>query len=174
MKNMTLIEKATVNHSQLLSEIATLSFIDSHGNSASPKDISTYVREKFNSNVLTQELVDPKNIYHIIYSNGQAAGYSKIVLNVPFKSGEVENVTKLERFYLLKEFYGLHLGSELFEFNVQFMKANHQVGVWLFVWKGNNRAVEFYKKKGFAIIGSHDFKISRTHSNPNHQMFFKF
>ena len=83
----------------------------------------------------------------------------------------MENITKLERIYLLKEFY---LGAELFEYNVRLAKENNQKGMWLFVWVENERAVNFYKKNGFVIIGSHDFKISETHSNPNHQMFLGF
>jgi ribosomal protein S18 acetylase RimI-like enzyme len=83
-------------------------------------------------------------------------------------------VTKLERLYLLKEFYGRNLGAELFNFNLNLSKEAGEKGLWLYVWKGNDRAIRFYQKQGFEIVGSHDFKISETHHNPNHQMFLKF
>jgi len=38
----------------------------------------------------------------------------------------------------------------------------------------NHRAVDFYKKAGGVIVGNTDFKISETHSNPNHIMYFEF
>ena len=46
--------------------------------------------------------------------------------------------------------------------------------MWLFVWKENHRAINFYNKAGFKIFGSHDFKLSETHANPNHVMFLKY
>jgi ribosomal protein S18 acetylase RimI-like enzyme len=51
--------------------------------------------------------------------------------------------------------------------------ANNQKGMWLFVWQKNERAIKFYKKNGFEIIGNFNYKISETHSNPNYQMFLK-
>ncbi|MEO9209693.1 MAG: hypothetical protein ABI208_01270, partial [Ginsengibacter sp.] len=74
----------------------------------------------------------------------------------------------------LKEFYNLKMGLELMNFNIELSKSDNQVGMWLFVWIENVRALNFYMKNGFEIIGSHDFKISATHSNPNHQMFLKY
>jgi ribosomal protein S18 acetylase RimI-like enzyme len=171
---MVSIVKANIGHSQLLSEIAKLSFIASHGRSAPTEDINSYVDEKYNHNAFKEELTDEENIYHIIYHDKRPAGYSKIIFNSPYTGSEIINITKLERIYLLKEFYDLKLGSEIFQFNISLSKRNDQMGMWLYVWKENHRAVTFYKKSGFIIIGSHDFKISETHSNPNHQMFLKY
>ena len=171
---MTSIIKANENHAQLLSELAKLTFIESHGNSAGSDDIKLYVAEKYSNDVLKKELEDANNIYYILYYNNQVAGYSKIILNTPYAMSKMKNIAKLERLYLLKDFYNLNLGLELFEFNVNLIKENNQMGIWLFVWKENQRAVNFYKKNGFTIIGSHDFKISENHSNPNHQMLLSF
>lgn len=171
---MISIIKATEKDFQLLSELAKLTFIESHGSSAESEDINFYVTEKYSDDIFKQELSNSKNVYHIIYNDKRAAGYSKIIMDCPYPDSRIHDIAKLERIYLLKEFYDLKLGLELFNFNVDLSKQNNQTGMWLFVWKENQRAVNFYKKNGFAIIGSHDFKISETHSNPNYQMFLKF
>lgn len=171
---MTSIVKAEANDFQLLADIGSVSFIESHGSSASETDINKYIKEKYSYEAFKDELVDPKNIYHIIYKDKKPAGYSKIIFNIPHSNIPIVNVTKLDRIYLLKEFYGLNLGSELFQFNIELTKKNNQSGMWLFVWKENQRAVSFYKKAGFKVIGNHDFKISETHSNPNHQMLLMY
>ena len=64
---MTSIIKANENHSHLLSEIAKITFIESHGHSAKLEDINTYVAEKYNEAILKNELQNSENIYHIIY-----------------------------------------------------------------------------------------------------------
>ncbi len=174
LSGMTSIARTGIKEAQLLSEIAKRSFIESHGHSADPAEINTYVTEKYSLDVFKAELSDPNNIYHIIYKDDRPAGYSKIVFDTPYVNSQIKNIAKFERLYLLKEFYDLKLGSALFRFNIDLSKKNNQSGAWLFVWKENQRAVDFYKKNGFRIIGSHDFKISETYSNPNHQMFLEF
>lgn len=171
---MTSIIKAGENDALLLSEIAKLSFLESHGNCAEAEDVNIYVTEKYSEDILKKELQDPANIYYILYLNNKAVGYSKIILNSPYPNSKLKNITKLERLYLLKEFYDLHLGSVILAFNIHLAKENGQTGMWLFVWKENERAVSFYTKHGFIITGSHDFKISENHSNPNHQMLLSF
>jgi ribosomal protein S18 acetylase RimI-like enzyme len=171
---MTAIIKANTEHCQLLCDIGKISFIESHGHSAAPGDISTYVKEKYSEESFKEEIADAKNIYHIIYHHGQPAGYSKIIFDATHPDIAKKNVTKMERLYLLKEFYNLKLGYDLLKFNIDLSKTNHQSGIWLYVWKENPRAVSFYKKNGFVITGSHDFKLTETHSNPNHQMFLSY
>jgi len=171
---MISITRAKEKDFQLLSNIGKISFIESHGSSAATDDINIYLSEKFNPDVFKEELNDLKNIYHIIYHDNQPAGYSKIIFNTPHSNIQLNNVTKLERLYLLREFYNLNLGFELLKFNIELSKKNNQAGMWLNVWKENHRAVSFYKKNGFIVAGSYDFKLTETHSNPNYQMFLRY
>jgi ribosomal protein S18 acetylase RimI-like enzyme len=171
---MTSIVKAKEEDFQLLTSIGKISFLESHGSSAATADINRYVNSTYTDNVFKKEVSDLENIYHIIYHDKEPAGYSKIIFNVPHPNIQPGNVTKLERIYLLKKFYGLKSGFELLHFNIELSKMNNQAGMWLFVWKENHRAVNFYKKTGFNIIGSYDFKLTETHSNPNHQMLLLY
>jgi len=171
---MTTITKSTTADSILLSQLGKQTFIESHGHSASKADIDSYVAKNYTPEFFQAELEDEKNIYHIIYNNNTPAGFSKIILDHSHPLIAKPNVTKLERIYILKRYYNLKLGAKLFRFNLQLSKDNQQSGMWLFVWKENSRAIRFYNKKGFRIIGSHDFKISETHSNPNHLMYLEY
>jgi diamine N-acetyltransferase len=171
---MTSILRAAENDAALLSEIARKSLVESHGNSAPAGDIDTYLANHCNTTAFVQELNETRNLYHIINYDNIPAGYSKIIFNSPYAGSPLENITKLERLYLLKPFYGLKLGLELLHFNIGLCKQADQKAIWLYVWKENARAVDFYLKSGFQIIGSYDFPISETHSNPNHQMLLQF
>lgn len=171
---MISIVKANETDAPLLAQIGTQSFIESHGHSATMVVINEYVSEKFNLPVMQQELSVAENSYHIIYYNDQPAGYSKIIFNAVHPNISLPHVTKLERLYLLEDFYQLKLGAELLQFNIDLSKANHQAGMWLFVWTENNRALRFYKKMGFRAIGNFDFKLTDAHANPNYQMLLTY
>ncbi len=171
---MISIVKAEVKDADLLADLATQTFIESHGHSAGAADIEAYVSEKYTPAMLKAELEDPANIYHILYYHKRPVGFSKIVLNDPYEDSPGAAITKLERIYLQKSYYGTNLGPALMDYLLHLMKKEKQTGVWLYVWKENNRAIRFYEKKGFKITGSHDFPISATHTNPNHRMFLAF
>lgn len=171
---MITIVGANINDAGLLVRIGKTSFLESHGISAPKADIDAYVSLKFNLSTFLEELRDLNNHFFILYQHETAIGYSKIIYDYPHHAIPFKNVTKLERLYILKEFHHLKLGLELFNFNVQLSIKNHQQGMWLFVWTENERAINFYKKAGFQIIGRHDFKISETHYNPNHQMLLTY
>jgi ribosomal protein S18 acetylase RimI-like enzyme len=168
------IVRATDKDGQLLASIGRTSLRESHGSSAPVADMNTYLNENYTRIAFEKEIKDLNNLYHIIYHNDQPAGYCKIIFNSPHPNIESKSVSKLERLYLLKDFYSLGLGFELLLFNIELSIKNHQEGLWLYVWKGNDRAISFYKKIGFTIIGSYDFRFTDTHSNPNHQMFLKY
>lgn len=170
----TSIIRSDRNAAEILAEIGRQTFIESHGHSASSADIAAYVNEKYTADVFRQELENTGHLYHTIYYGQQAAGYSKIIMNCGHENIAFSNITKLERLYLLKDYYDLKLGLQLMEYNIRLSKENNQKGIWLFVWKENDRALRFYQKYGFQIVGSHDFRISVHHSNPNHQMLLLY
>jgi len=170
---MASILKAGTKDAALLSQLAANTFLESHGHSAPAADISNYIAEKYDVAVFTQELSSPKNYYHIIYHNEEPAGFSNIVFDCPYDNSLVQTIAKLERIYLLQQFHDLKLGLQLFQFNIGLAKQYRQTGIWLYVWKENIRAINFYTKAGFKIIGSHDFKISATHANPNYQLLLE-
>ncbi|MGV8946830.1 MAG: GNAT family N-acetyltransferase [Lutibacter sp.] len=171
---MIQIIKATIEHSELIAEIGKQAFLESHGNSASEEDIHLFILKTYNTKAISKEFENPKVQYHIIYFNNKVAGFSKIELSSSNKNINDLEITKLDRLYLLKKFYGQNLGSKLFDFNIQLSKNNNQKGIWLAVWIENQRAINFYTKTGLEIVGEYNFKISETHSNPNHIMYLKY
>lgn len=168
---MTQVRQANISDIELLLEIGVKTFIESHGHSAPQQDISDYVNTKFTKQAIQKEVEDSTSVFYIITSNQITAGYSKIIFNNSNNNVAEKNIAKLERLYVLKEFYGLKIGKTLFEHNIAIAKENNQAGIWLNVWVENHRAIQFYQKAGFILVGHIDFPISTTHSNPNHQLY---
>lgn len=171
---MIRIIKATIKHAELIAEIGKQTFLESHGNSASKEDVNRFILKTYHKKAIYKEFENTKVQYHLIYFNNNIAGFSKIELSTSNKNINDLNITKLDRLYILKEYYGEKLGSTLMDFNIQLSKNNNQKGIWLAVWIENQRAINFYIKTGFKIVGKYNFQISETHSNPNHIMYLKY
>lgn len=167
---MISITRATPADCETIVHIGKISVTAAHRDSCDAEDLDAFVTRNYNTEAIHAELSDEHNIYHIIYCDGEPAGFSKIVLNAANANIQQTNVTKLDRIYLLQTFFNRKLGQELLRFNIDLAKANNQAGIWLYTWTGNERAVNFYKRNGFTIIGSHDFKVTETRYNPNHHM----
>jgi len=171
---MLKISPSDFGDAEVLAKLGRETFLEPHSESAPAADLEKYVSMSFSLSRMQEELKDPCNIFHIVRWNDEVAGYSKIVPNSPNPKISSKNVTKLERLYIKKEYYGQRVGLSLFQYNLELAKKQGQQGFWLTVWPGNSRAIEFYRKQGFSIIGETYFKISETHSNPNHWMYVAF
>jgi ribosomal protein S18 acetylase RimI-like enzyme len=171
---MTTIVPATIHDCKILTRIGSRSLLESHGRSAPAPVMQAYLSEKFTEAALEQELANPQNIFNIIYHNHQPAGYSKIIYRQPLKQVPQKKITKMERLYLLQEYYSLKLGQQLLQYNIDLSRQEGEEGMWLYVWKENERAMRFYTKAGFRIIGDGFFRLTDDHANPNWQMFLQY
>lgn len=171
---MITIRRAVSDDSNLISEMGRITFIDAHGTSMPGDVIEAYCQQKYNLQSVKDDLEKPNNLYHLIFVDSKPAGYSKIIFNETTHAIQSKNVTKLERLYILSEYYDLKIGKQLFDFNVTLSKENGQSGIWLYVWIGNERALRFYKKNKFEMIGTYDFQLTEGYHNPNYQMLLRF
>lgn len=171
---MISILKATVNDVETIVQMGNIAVGETHRDSSPAEAMSAYLEKNYSSDAIRKELSNEKNVYHIIYVNGAPAGFSKIIFNEGHLNIDKKDVTKLDRIYLLKEFFDLKPGYELLQFNIELAKRNTQSGIWLFTWVENKRAINFYLRNGFSITGTHQFQVTETHFNENHQMLLNF
>ncbi len=168
---MISIRKATVNDVKQLAIVSKKAFVIPHKH-AIPKEImDVYLTENFSEENLAEEVIQENYNYYLLFYKDELAGFSKIILNTKNDNIKDDNVTKMERLYLLQEFYNLGLGKELMQFNVQLCKKNNQNGIWLYVWIKNTKAIQFYTKMGFNKIANYNFPVSETESRPNHVLY---
>ncbi|MFC4097558.1 GNAT family N-acetyltransferase [Euzebyella saccharophila] len=171
---MVKIEEAAIQDCQKLIALGKSTFSTSHGHSAAPQNIQEYMDANFTVTKLLPELLDKNCIYSLIYMDDSLAGYSKITLNATHLQINSSQATKLDRLYLDQNFYGKDLGKKLMHHNFRLSQEKQQLGMWLYVWKENKRAVNFYQKMDFKIVGEDDFRITDTHSNPNFIMYREY
>lgn len=168
---MPILRKALPTDLEKLAIIARKTFMEAHLESAPLPILNSYLDEKYAIEVLAAELDDPANYYAVLEDKGELIGFSKITYNLKCPVLEGKNKTKLDRLYVLQSHYGLGLGYQLLQFNIELAKANNQAGLWLFTWTENHKAIAFYEKTGFEIVGSYLFRLNDERSNPNHIMY---
>ncbi|QTD37122.1 GNAT family N-acetyltransferase [Polaribacter batillariae] len=171
---MLLIRKATPKDITSLALVGKKAFVTPHKEAIPSEIMTNYLNRSFSKKTLLKEITNPNYQYNLIFVDDNLAGFSKVVFNEKNENIKETNVTKMERLYLLEEFYGLGLGNKLFQYNLNLSKNNLQKGIWLYVWIKNFRALEFYKKAGFKKIAMYDFPISETATRPNNVLYLEF
>ncbi|WP_435415769.1 GNAT family N-acetyltransferase [Polaribacter aestuariivivens] len=171
---MISIKKATIKDATALALVGKKAFIIPHKDAIPSEIMVNYLNHSFSEKTLLEEITNPNYQYNLIFVDDNLAGFSKIIFNQKNDNITETNVTKMERLYLLEEYYGLGLGNKLFQHNLHLAKEQNQKGIWLYVWIKNFRALEFYKKVGFKKIAMYDFPISETETRPNDVLYLKF
>lgn len=144
-----------------LAEIGRKSFYDAfaaHPANA-PEDMEIFMNQSFGEAIQGRELSDEKTVYLVAETQGDIAGYAKLVKDSrePMVTGET--CLEIARFYFLQEFIGRGASKTLMEAVLNFARENGFDTIWLGVWEFNPRAVRFYEKWGFEKIGEHIFQL---------------
>ncbi len=171
---MLFFRRLTSADAELLAKIGSISLLESHGHSAPASTMQEYVDKNFSVDTCRTELDAEENIFYAVFFNNEPAGYYKIILSCADAAVPLEQATKMERLYLLKEFYGLQLGKSLLQHAFNFSKKESELGMWLTVWQKNDRAINFYKKWGFKIMGEGKFTLTATRYNPTWIMLLQY
>lgn len=160
MINMEL-KKATSNDLEMLLELAITTFENTYAHLNDPEDFENYMNKAFSKEQFLSELNDPAAHFYILEDNNDFIGYVK--LNLDKASGELiaEESVELERIYLIKSSQGKGYGWKLVEKAIEVGKEYHKNTLWLGVWQENHKAIQFYKRCGFEIFGTHIFTIGK-------------
>lgn len=171
---MISLVQLTPADADLLADMGGVSLLQSHGHSAPAEVMQAYVDKSFSAEACAAELSNEAHVFYAAFYKHQPAGYFKTIYNIPHKAVNLQPVTKLERLYVLNQFFELKLGQPLLQKAVELSKEAGDKGMWLNVWKENKRAIRFYEKQGFQTVGESLFVLTETHANPNWVMLLEY
>jgi len=72
---------------------------------------------------------------------------------------------ELERFYVDRQFHGQGIAQTLMQACFDRARQSGHGTIYLGVWENNHRAIAFYRKCGFDVVGSHAFQLGDEAQN---------
>jgi ribosomal protein S18 acetylase RimI-like enzyme len=157
------IRQAIREDTKVLTDLAYTTFWDAfaHHPKNAPEDLNHYMRQAFNQEQITAELADEKNIFLIAEIHGEAAGYSKIIIDNIEPGIIAKRPVELSRLYSHQKHLGQGVGQSLMDACFDRARAENRDVMWLGVWEYNPRAQRFYERNGFRVVGSHVFLLGK-------------
>jgi GNAT superfamily N-acetyltransferase len=160
-----MIRRAVPADAEMLAQLAARTFYDAFESSNTPENMQAYMSAAFDLPGVERELADPSSKFLIAEVGGEPAGYAKLY------EGEVpECVTgpdpiEIVRLYVEQRWWGSGVGRALMETCLDEARESGYRTIYLGVWEQNHRALAFYRKWRFEIVGSHILMVGDDPQN---------
>ncbi len=159
---MIAIRTATIDDVNDISYLGSVTFDQAFGHLFSDKkDLMEYLDRTFSLEKIKNSIVRPNNMYWIVFDKKLPIGYAKLQLHSPSSFIDSQDVCKLQKIYFLDDYISKGIGGKLQKLIFEAGLASKQEYLWLSVLKENEKAVNFYKRNNYKIIGEHLFSIGK-------------
>ena len=151
--------RGKIENAAELAAFAARTFEETYSADNNPLDLDTHLSTNYGVEQQTAELADP-NVETILMRLGDTLiAYAQIRRSEPPSCITHASPIELHRFYVDRSAHGTGLAASLM---LEVHQAAHEFGashIWLGVWERNPRAIAFYKKGGFADVGSQFYMV---------------
>jgi len=122
-------------------------------------DMDAYCAAAFGPSQQRGELADPARRTTLVTLDGRLAGYAQLRSGPPpaFVVGDAP--IELVRFYIDHPWHGRGLAQSLMAHTLELARQGGARTLYLAVWDRNDRAIAFYTRQGFVLVGTKDFTL---------------
>jgi len=159
------IRRATSADAALLAGMGARTFYETFVDSCRPEDMRAHLAATFGVAQQAAELADARSVFFIAEAGGAAAGYAKLHRGATPACIEGDTPVELARLYTEREWHGRGVGEKLMRELLEEARRSGCQTMWLGVWEHNGRALAFYRKWGFKVVGAHIFQVGDDAQN---------
>ena len=153
------IRRAVHADAAALAELAARTFTETFAADNSPEDLDAHLRSSFGEARQAAEIEDRDVITLLAFQGEALAGFAQVRRKLVPSCVTVEQPVELHRFYLARPAHGTGLAAQLMLAARAAARELDGLHIWLGVWERNARAIAFYLKSGFVVVGSHVFVV---------------
>ena len=130
-------------------------------------DIEAYVAHSFGADVQRAELGEPGAVTLALVPDGAMGrltadsllAYAQLRTGTTAPGVDARPTMEIARFYVDRRWHGRGLAPALMRAALGVAHAQEARVTWLGVWSENARAIAFYRRMGFAIVGTQTFRF---------------
>ncbi len=155
------IRAAGAADAEALALIGAATFLETFAIVHTGAEILAHCRSEHSAAAYSR-LIGPECDAWILETAATAAPLGYAMLTTADLPGQSAGDLELKRIYVLSRFHGDGAGAELMRRVVTRARERGAERLLLSVYSGNERALAFYRKQGFAKIGDHRFFVGET------------
>ena len=159
IRSVTNIRRATSSDAGPLARAAAVAFSDAFAADNDPGDMAAYLASAFGHAIQSVELADTRNVVLIAERDGEHAGYAMLRAMGNPSCITDSNAVEIARLYAAPSSIRTGVGSALMSRCVDEARSRRFTTMWLGVWEHNARAIAFYGRWGFDVVGRQSFLL---------------
>lgn len=149
----------------MLTELAWSTFHDAFAPMNSPENMEAYMSENFTLQKFSAQLADTRVTFMIAELEATPVAFAKLYVGDAPSCVRGSAPIEIERFYVDQRFHGRGVAHTLMQACLDRAGQSGHKTVYLSVWEDNHRAIAFYRKWGFEIVGSQVFQLGDEAQN---------
>jgi ribosomal protein S18 acetylase RimI-like enzyme len=153
------IRCAVTDDAEALSAFAAAIFQLGGRPGADPLDLSHYIATELTAKCFLTWIENPNAIMFVAEMADQICGYVLVLRSSRHPQIEDFAPAELRKLYVAPAHHGSGIADELMRQSLTSLERNRRTAVWLSVFSENPRAIAFYKKWGFRIVGTQLFSV---------------
>lgn len=157
--NSVTVRLARTSDVSALAALAESTFRETYGRFNTPADMDAYCLQHHAAEVIGKEIASRGVEFIVCEHAAELIAFAQLVQNETTHHLLAEAPMEVHRFYVAAPWLGCGIAQSLMsDLKVRAQRC-HADYLWLGVWEKNARALAFYKKCGFAVIGEQTFKL---------------
>jgi ribosomal protein S18 acetylase RimI-like enzyme len=153
------IRRAEAADAAALAALAERTFRAAFEADNTAEDMAAHAARSYSTDRQAAEIADPQLRTLVAESDGDLVGYAQLKHGPPPLCVADAAPLELARFYVDAAWHGRGLAQALMRAAVEAAAACGAQTLWLGVWERNPRAIRFYRKVGFAEVGTQIFRL---------------
>jgi ribosomal protein S18 acetylase RimI-like enzyme len=153
------LRRATPGDAPSLAVLAERTFRDAFGARNSPEDMDLHCARHFSPDLLAREIADRGIVTTLALEDGRHVGFSQMMPARVHAHVVAERPAELNRIYVVADRQGKGVAQALMQDALASAAAAGADCLWLGVREHNPKAIAFYRKFGFEVVGSHPFML---------------
>ena len=156
---MTNIRQATGADAASLAELAERTFRETFAQTNRAEDIDVHCRYSYGESIQAAEIRDPGRTTLVCHVRDGLIAYGQLRWASAPSCVVATRPAEIQRLYVDARWHGKGVAHALMASLLDTAVAGGADVVWLGVWEKNPRAMSFYSKSGFAVVGDHVFVL---------------
>jgi ribosomal protein S18 acetylase RimI-like enzyme len=156
---MVTLRRAVPADAPSLAVLAERTFRDTFGPRNSPENLDQHCEKFFGTDIQQREIEDRGLVTTLAEAEDKLIGFSQLRLAHSHASVVAEHPAELNRIYVVGEWHGRGVARDLLQNALDTASGAGCDCLWLGVWEHNAKAMAFYRKFGFEIVGSQAFML---------------
>ncbi|MGY1425649.1 N-acetyltransferase family protein [Lysobacter sp. A289] len=156
------IRRATPADAEVLSQLATRTFVETFGHLYPDADLQAFLAESYAVERQRTILAHPDYAVWLLEREGEAIGHAAAgPCGLPHAAARPDD-GELKRLYLVQGEQNGGWGGRLFQTALDWLQRDGRRTLWIGVWSQNLGAQRFYARHGFEHVGDYEFAVGRV------------